>query len=535
MKQVLHHWQEECLHRWFANNNRGIVQAVTGSGKTLLALNAAKQLEQHLQKPLKVKIVVPTSSLMWQWNRSLREFLSASNENPAADHNPVSEKSIHTKIGLRGDGCKSSPDCKYMIYVINSARYELARQILEQLKNGEYVLLIADECHHYASGQNQLIFEFLPYIKPYAAQYFSLGLTATLPYGQSLKDLTASLGRKIYTYSMAQASACRTICHYDIFHIQLSFQKAERAEYDDICEQLLAIYRRLVHQYPSLADLTSSERYEMIRRLSGDKDSSSANLAAKYMRLTYVRTNLICLASERILCAVSLIKHLAERTPQLEKILIFGERISQADQLYAQLEKQYPGRIGRYHSKMGTQANKNTLERFQTGDIRILITCKSMDEGVNVPDASIGIILSGTSTERQRIQRLGRIIRITEDKTSALLYYLHLADTSEETFFLPDTGQNRNFDLEFISDTHRFVHPTYNHAANKLLRSMWCAGFKRDQLREAARCLHAGCIRSDWLLEQSVLEANMQSAKYASDKNYWNCMKKIQKFISETP
>ena len=346
MKQVLHHWQEECLHRWFANNNRGIVQAVTGSGKTLLALNAAKQLEQHLQKPLKVKIVVPTSSLMWQWNRSLREFLSASDENPTADHNPVSEKSIHAKIGLRGDGCKSSPDCKYMIYIINSARYELARQILEQLKNGEFVLLIADECHHYASGQNQLIFEFLPYIKPYAAQYFSLGLTATLPYGQSLKDLTASLGRKIYTYSMAQASACRTICHYDIFHIQLSFQKAERAEYDDISEQLLAIYRRLVHQYPFLADLTSSERYEMIRRLSSDKDSSSANLAAKYMRLTYVRTNLICLASERILCAVSLIQHLAERTPQLEKILIFGERISQADQLFAQLEKQYPGRIG---------------------------------------------------------------------------------------------------------------------------------------------------------------------------------------------
>lgn len=528
MNQTLYDWQEECLQRWFANNNRGIVQAVTGSGKTLLALNAAKRLERSLQKPLQVKIVVPTSSLMWQWNRSLRKFLTASDENCTTGH-------LHTKIGLRGDGCKSSPDCKYMIYIINSARYELARQILDQLKNGESVLLIADECHHYASGQNQLIFEFMPYIKPYTAQYFSLGLTATLPSGQSLKDLTASLGKKIYTYSMSQASAYHTICHYDIFHIQLSFQKEEKAEYDDISEQLLAIYRSLVHRCPFLADLTSSERYEMIRRLSSDKDSSSAGLAAKYMKLTYVRTNLVCLASARIVCTVSLIKQLSERTPCLEKILIFGERISQADQLFAQLEKQYPGRIGRYHSKMGTQANKNTLERFQTGDIRILITCKSMDEGIDVPDASIGIILSGTSTERQRIQRLGRIIRITEGKTGALLYYLHLSDTSEETFFLPDTGINRNFDLKFISDTEQFIHPAYDNAANKLLRSMWLAGLKKDQLHEAKRCLQAGCIRSDWLLEQTAIEAKIQSAKYISDKNYWNCMKKLKKFILETP
>ncbi|KAI4450805.1 hypothetical protein C823_005342 [Eubacterium plexicaudatum ASF492] len=521
MNDPLHHWQEICLKRWFANNSRGIVQAVTGSGKTLLALTAAYRLEQMLAKPLRVKIIVPTGSLMWQWNHSLREFLSH-------------QKTTNKKIGLRGDGCKSSLDCSYMIYVINSARYELARQILEELKNGEFVLLIADECHHYASGQNQLIFEFIPHIKPYEAQFFSLGLTATLPSEPAMQTLTASLGRKIYTYGMTQASAYNTICQYNIFHIELSFRKAEKAEYDDVSDQLLALYRRLVQLYPFLADMNSGERYEMLRRLSTDKSCASAGLASKYMRLTYIRTNLICLASARIDCAVTLITQLSKRTRHLEKILIFGERISQADQLFLLLENQFPGRIGRYHSQMGQQANKNTLERFRTGDIRILITCKSIDEGIDVPDASVGIILSGTSTKRQRVQRLGRIIRKAEGKTGALLYYLHLADTSEETFFLPDTGKSKSFDLTFLSDSRQFIHPAYDKAANKLLRRMWHAGIKKDQLREAKRCLKAGCIRSDWLMEQTELDTQVQNAKYTGDKNYWKCMRKLHELIPNT-
>lgn len=521
MEKELYQWQEDCLKRWFANNSRGIVQAVTGSGKTFLALNAAKRLEQMLAKPLRVKIVVPTSNLMWQWNRSLREFL-------ASDEASLPFESLHERIGLRGDGCNSSSGCQYMIYVINSARYELARQILAELKNGESVLLIADECHHYASGQNQLIFEFLPYAKPYDAQFYSLGLTATLPTGQARHDLIASLGKKIYTYGMTQAAAMHTVCQYDIFHIELSFQKAEQAEYDDLSEQLLLIYRKLVQLYPFLAKMDSGERYELINRLCGDNNPAAAKIARKYMRLTYMRTNLVCLASARITCAYNLIERLTQQLPQGERILIFGERISQAEELFSLLQKQHSDRVGRYHSKMGPQANKNILERFRTGDIRILIACKSMDEGIDVPDASVGIILSGTSTKRQRLQRLGRIIRKNEGKSRALLYYLHLADTSEEIFFLPDSKESRSFDLKFHSDTQQFCHPCYDKAANKLLRKMWHAGIQKDQLREVRRCLQIGSIRSDWLMEQPELEERIHSAKYIRDKNYWICMKKLK-------
>ena len=128
------------------------------------------------------------------------------------------------------------------------------------------------------------------------------------------------------------------------------------------------------------------------------------------------------MASQRLDCAQDLIRLLGIQ----QKILIFSERILQAETLYKLLENQYPGKIGRYHSKMGPQANKNALERFRLGDIRILIACKAIDEGVDIPDAAVGIILSGTSVQRQRIQRLGRIIRKKEGKEQALLYYLHV-------------------------------------------------------------------------------------------------------------
>ena len=65
MKKDLYKWQEECLQRWFSNNGRGIVQAVTGSGKTFLALTAASRLKKTLNQNLHIKIVVPTKALMW--------------------------------------------------------------------------------------------------------------------------------------------------------------------------------------------------------------------------------------------------------------------------------------------------------------------------------------------------------------------------------------------------------------------------------------------------------------------------------------
>lgn len=521
MKKELYKWQEECLERWFVNRGRGIVQAVTGSGKTLLALTAINRMDEKLNGKLLVKIVVPTGALMLQWSRELREYLSSIHEEDESSSG--AQDTISETIGLRGGGYKSAPDCKYMIYVINSARYELARQILAELRRGENVLLIADECHRYESGQNRLIFEFLPHIKEYEDHFFSLGLSATLPSGQAQRYLISSLGRKIYHYGMDEAAASNTVCPCDVYHISLTFRPEERAEYDELSDEMIFLYGKLLKIYPSLNALTQKEGFEFLRSLASGKNRKTAETASLYMNLTFMRKRLVCLASARIICACDLVTCLDTR----EKIIIFGERINQADELYRLLQEKYPEKVGRYHSKMGHQANKNTLERFRTGSIRILITCKAVDEGLDVPDASIGIILSGTSTQRQRIQRLGRIIRRKKAKGRAILYYLHIEETSEDSCYLPDVREHRLFELSYDDETRQFINPSYDDRASALRCEMEDSGAGMEILKEVDRCLRLGCVRSDWIAEPSVIEEQIRNARYISEKNYWVCMKKL--------
>lgn len=521
MEKVLYPWQEDCLKQWFANHGRGMVQAVTGSGKTLLALTAADRLEKELKQELRVKIVAPTSALMRQWNLALKEFLASS------DKTRRNMPEIQREIGLRGAGCKSSASCKYMIYVINSARYELARQILSDLQNGFAVLLIADECHRYESSQNRLIFEFLPYIRPYETCFFSLGLSATLPSGQAQNYLVSVLGRRIYNYGMKQATSMRTVCKYDIYHIGLSFQQSEYEEYQEITERMRYLYLNLLRTHPFLKNRSQKDLFDMLRILAGGSDRKAAETASLYMKLSYKRKSLVCLASSRIACACDLV----DRLPPNDRILIFGERISQAEELYRIMQERYPDKIGRYHSQMGQLANQNALNRFREGEIRILIACKAIDEGVDVPDAAVGIILSGTSVQRQRIQRLGRIIRKAEGKERAALYYLHLTDTAEDHCFLPDTAENLTFELEYCSDTHKFVNPYYDKASKELLTVMQSGGADAGTLAEAQRCLRLGSVRSDWIPDRHDIDRKIKETTSVSDKNYWICMKKIAEFF----
>ncbi len=523
MSKKLYQWQEECLKRWFDNKGRGMVQAVTGTGKTFLALSALKRLDEIQRGNLRVKIVVPTGELMRQWEHAIKEYLIDSGYTKmVCEESRRLPGSFHGIIGLRGGGHKGKPDCKYMIYVINSARYELARQILMELRRGEKVFLIADECHHYVSGQNQLIFEFLPHLNDEEAScFFSLGLSATLPGGQARQYLESVLGRRIYTYGMKEAVEQGSVCEYDIYHIELKLLKEEREGYEELTDRMNILYKALTAKYPSLKQMGNKERFEMLRQIASGKDKKTAKTALGYMQLTFRRKNLVCEAGERIYCARSLIACLNKS----EKILIFGERIRQAEELYEILQREYPERVGRYHSQMGQQANKNIVERFRAGDIRILITCRALDEGMDVPDVSVGIILSGTSLKRQRIQRMGRIIRKGKDRAS--LYYLHMVETAEDVCFLPNVEKGSIFEPKYHSCVPGFENPEYDVRAKALLEQMKKDGADSPKIKEALRCLALGRVRADWKQDPLEIARKIGEVRYTEDKNYWICMKKL--------
>ena len=144
-----------------------------------------------------------------------------------------------------------------------------------------------------------------------------------------------------------------------------------------------------------------------------------------------------------------------------------------------------------------------------------------------MPDASVGIILSGTATRRQRLQRLGRILRINEGKDRASLYYLHVEETSEDVCFLPDSRENTVFELEYDSELGRFLNPVYDKAAFQVLADMETAGLSARKAEEARYCLNLGIVRGDWKRGLDYTEGRIRDAKSIRERNYWRCKKRL--------
>lgn len=519
MKFPLYSWQNECLEAWFENNCHGVVNVVTGAGKTILALAAIKQLKSRLSGPLRVKIVVPTTFLLSQWRNSFME---------SDEFSSLSRDEIGYYYGSR----KDLPDRGYMLYVINSARYALARHIVSDLREGCSVLLIADECHHYSSGENKKIFDFLPLLPDMPGQYYSLGLSATPETFGYESTLLPSLGREIYRYGFSAAVKTSIISTFFVFQIALSFNASETPSYINLSDRISGILNRLVAVFPALKDLDGGRFFGMLNQLSHHYEASVSTLAKAALGLIYQRKTLICNASARIPCACRLIDALEPSST----IILFGERIKQADEIYTKLIKQYPGQVVRCHSQMGKQAQKNALGRYENGEARILVSCRSLDEGFNIPAANVGIILSSASVERQRIQRLGRILRKQEKKKISSLYYLYIENSAELPYFVSDMPKEAFFyNLSYDDINNSFTFPEYEEAAERVLYKFKQASPDKRIWEATEKCLNSGMLRPDWclgsLLGENVWEEKICSAKNMAEKNYWVCMKEMGREI----
>lgn len=512
----LYPWQKECLRAWSANDYHGIANVVTGAGKTIMALYGARLLEKHLQSvspqsSLRVRIVVPTLPLAAQWALAMQTHL------------PDCHISLLRPGFLHGTR-KDDPTGKYMIYLINSARYCLARHILADIRTGHDVLLIADECHRYTSPENQKIFDFLAPGIPLNGRYHSLGLSATPQSAESASFLASALGHEIFEYGFSQAIREKNICDFSIYQIALSFSPEEQEAYSDTSDKLSRARSRLVRQNPFLKTLDRFRFFSAVQRIAGDRDHPSVSCAKAFLNLSCKRQTLSFLASARIDCAVSLIEQLDPR----ERILVFGERIQQAEAVYQALAWRYGSHVGCYHSLLNSQARKNILARYQDGSLRILICCRALDEGIDVPDATTGIVLSSTSVTRQRIQRLGRILRRQDAKTSACLYYLYIQESTDDSAFLADPDQTFTVcNLTYHAAENIFVHPDYERIASVLLSETARTDPPPSLIDEMRHCLQIGLVRSDWLLDETACEENIRKAGNQREKNYWICMKKM--------
>lgn len=401
-------WQKECSDSWWRNGCQGIVKVVTGAGKTVLALSLVENLknkEIYSNGGLKIVIVVPTTAVLDQWYGEVIERLS------------VPKRDIGLFYGEQKDDIR---DKEIIICVINSARKHL-KEILSRINDD--VFFIADECHRFASSRNSKIFE--------TNFDYKLGLSATperkLDYGFE-KVLVPNLGNVIYHYSYSDALADGIIPPYLLKRVEVPLYGKEEKAYDELSEKLRKLTQRIKSKYKELKNAEGEEFFKKLGELAKEHENKDLE---SYTLLANKRKAVVHESRSKIAALKYLIQN---DIPRNSRILVFHERTDIADEIWNYL-KEHGINASRYHSNMDSGERRKNLLKYKRGKVDVLVCCRALDEGLDVPFTNIGIIVAATSSIRQRIQRIGRILRRAPGKDYSIIYTIYVTKVEEKIFY----------------------------------------------------------------------------------------------------
>lgn len=362
-------YQTESIEAWRQNQRCGTVILPTGAGKTHVATMAIELCGRQ------TLVIVPTLDLMNQWYDLLVSTFDA-------------------EISLIGGGF-------YEIGAITITTYASAFRHQERIGN-QFGLIIFDEAHHLPG-------EGFKYAAEFALAPFRLGLTATPERSDGGDELLEELVGKIVYRREAQEFAGEFLADYAIEQITVDLSFDERQKYDE--EQ--GIYRQFLRDNRiSFAGIDGWKMFVM---------QSARSSAGRRAMKAYRESKKISTGTESKMRVLKdlLIRHKHEKT------LIFTAENAAVYQISQKFL------IPAITHETNIKERKQWLEAFNSGDVLALATSKVLNEGVNVPDASVAIVLSGSGSSREHIQRLGRILRKHGDK-QAILYEVVTRDTTEE-------------------------------------------------------------------------------------------------------
>jgi superfamily II DNA or RNA helicase len=486
-----------------------------GPAKPCWPLGAIAKLKERFAwgPELKIKIIVPKIFLTHQWYQALVTDLRV----------PRNEIGIYS--GERRD-LNSRP---IMIYVVNSARNSFAHHFLEDYRQGFAQLVIADECHHYGSLENSRIFSYLAQISrtQLESRYFSLGLSATPQCETFQEKLVPALGQQIFQYGFAEALNDNIISPFSVFNLRLQFNRTEAQQYQEFSDRISRSLNIFLRLRPSLSRLPRDRFFAVLEQLTREEDDSEeASLARTIQHYSILRRDLVHRAEARVSC----LRYLITLIPHSSRILIFSERIELAEEIFRQIEALFPGQVGRYHSHLDKQTRKRTLERYNNSELRILVSCRALDEGLDVPATDVGIIAASSSSSRQRIQRLGRILRRSGSPQTAYLYYLYVGASNEEEELLAEIsdkliGLIPVVDLDYDQETQSFSEEAYDRLSDHVLDYAQQRNWGQPIIKELERNLTLGKIRCDWWIPEKTCLEKIQRATARSERNYWITMR----------
>ncbi|BAI61832.1 DNA repair helicase [Methanocella paludicola SANAE] len=369
MRTVLRDYQERAVQAWDRAGSWGIVVLPTGSGKTHVAMKAISLASPAI-------VIVPTLDLLAQWKERLDD-----------------EFGIDTGV-YSGDEHRLGP--------VTVATYDTAYIRAAELGN-KFRLVVFDEVHHLPSPGYMSIAEMF-------ACPARLGLTATYEREDGRhKELPRLVGGKVFERNVESMEGIH-LAPFDLRRIYVKLTADEEEQY----LRDMDIYKNYLRDN-NLILRTPRDFERLVMRSGRDKGAREAILARHRARVTALNSS-----SKLEALADVLQKHAGPE----DKIIIFTEH----NDLVYRISKQFLIPFITYTT--GKDERSRNMAEFRAGNYRALVTSKVLDEGVDVPDANVGIILSGSGSKREFVQRLGRILRKKGDK-KAVLYEIVSGSTNE--------------------------------------------------------------------------------------------------------
>ena len=366
----LREYQQAALDAWRAADDRGCLELPTGSGKTVIGIAAMVALG------VPTLVVVPTIDLLEQWQRELgTEF--------------------QRPIGRLGGG-------EQRVESVTVATYDSAYLRADELGD-RFGLVVFDEVHHLGGEGYRDIARLL-------AAPARLGLTATFerPDGahEVITDLVGPLVQRVDVDELAGEH----LADYDIKRIEVALTDDERERYDE--------HQGTFTDYLTQSNIqlrSGSDYQELVKRSGTDPRAREALLAKQRAR-------------EVMMNAQRKVERLADILDRHrdDRVIVFT---AYTDLVYRLSERFLLPAITH---ETGASERREILARFRDGTYSRVVTANVLDEGVDVPDANVAVVLSGSGSEREFTQRLGRILRPKADGSRALLYELVTEETAEE-------------------------------------------------------------------------------------------------------
>lgn len=347
-----------------------MVSVVTGGGKTAFALFVLDAL-RRVDSDTQLVVVVPTIALLDQWVVAL------------TSDGEIPEDEVAT---YSGEGKSEEPGLASVVVI------DTARSMIRQIVRSRNCLLVVDECHRAGAPQNARALN--------ADVAYTLGLSATpqRQYDDGFERFVEpALGPVIFEYDYTAAHRDGVISDFILHNFKFPLSASEQRRHESL-----------------------SKRIDSFR--SGDQKVVNDPYLES---LLGERSRLLADSRRRIVATVGVSEQLAGRQ------IIFHERIDPATSIAEHLN-QRGARVGLYHSKLGGGIRRRNLDLFRRGIFDRIVTCRALDEGLNVPDASVAVIGASTRSTRQRIQRLGRVLRPSPGKQVAAVATLYAAPEEEE-------------------------------------------------------------------------------------------------------